>query len=91
MLGWSVGMAASKSIYVFLYGTWGITDALQRGVSQGDIRFSEPALAASSLLASTEAAMVAAARGDVKGTRSDAVKSLIHLFLPGLIADLAAA
>jgi len=66
-------------------------DALQRGVSQGDIRFSEPVLAASSLLASTEAAMVAAARGDVKGTRSDAVKSLIHLFLPGLIADLAAA
>jgi AcrR family transcriptional regulator len=66
-------------------------DVLQRGVAAAELRFGDAILAATSLLASSEAAMMAAARGDVKGTRGDAVRTLLDLFMPGLTAGAAAA
>ena len=60
-------------------------DVMVKGAARGDLKFGDAILAATSLLASSEAAMTAAARGDVKGTRGEAVRSLLNLFTPGLV------
>lgn len=67
-------------------------DVSVRGTNAGEFRFTSAILAGHALLASADAAMTAAARGDVKGNRSDAVRSLLDLFMPGLQgAELAGA
>jgi len=61
-----------------------LREILSRGNEAGVFSYPHPSLAASSFMAAAESAMKAAARGEVPGTRADAVGLLLELFLPGL-------
>jgi AcrR family transcriptional regulator len=62
----------------------GLRDILVRGIKERCFELSDAALAATALLASAEAAIIAAARGEVARSRSDAVRGVLQLLLPGL-------
>jgi len=57
---------------------------MNRGNSSGEFKTSTPELVAEALMASSRAAMEAAARGDLEVGRGEAVRSLLPLFMPGL-------
>lgn len=59
-------------------------DVLSRGSQAGAFSVNSPALASTAIMAASMAATEAAARGEVQGSRGDAVRSLLALFLPGL-------
>ncbi len=58
-----------------------LTQAEGKGLAKGI----DPVLAAIGLMASAEAAMRAAARGEVQGTRSEAVVRMYRVISPGLL------
>lgn len=64
-----------------------LREIVQRGHAAGELRFAQPALAAFAMLASFEASMSAAARGDLPGTRGGAVRSAYSLVVPGLLGS----
>ncbi len=61
-------------------------DQVARGVKGRKVSFKNAPLAAASFMAGARAAMEAAARGEVSGKRSDAVKEVWDLVRPGMIA-----
>jgi AcrR family transcriptional regulator len=64
-----------------------LREIVLRGHAGGELRFAQPTLAAFALLASFEASMSAAARGDLPGTRGSAVRSAYALIIPGLVGS----
>jgi len=61
-------------------------NVVARGAEEGDFISSEAGLAATALIASANASMEAAARGEIPGSRGEAVRALGQLFFPGLTA-----
>lgn len=61
------------------------------GATDGAFRYPDPSLVATTFMAGADAAMKAAARGEVDGGRGDAVRALLDLYLPGLVTGVAAA
>lgn len=60
-------------------------DVIGRGFEQGLFPYEQPALATSSFMAASKAAMKTAARGDdTHSSRGEAVKAVYHLLLPGM-------
>lgn len=59
-------------------------DVMRSGVASGAWSFQYAGLAGTAFMASSEAAMRSAARGEVPVSRGDAVRSLLSLFLDGL-------
>ncbi len=62
-----------------------LRDVMTRGVDQGVFAFSDATLASTAFMASAEASMRAAARGEVNSTRGNAVRRLLELLRPGLV------
>jgi AcrR family transcriptional regulator len=63
-------------------------DVIARGQTAGVFEVSSAALAATAIMAASVAAMEASARGELEGSRGDAVRSLMALFLPGLVTSV---
>ncbi len=61
------------------------SDLLTRGVQGGTFQMHSTSLAATAIMAAAVSAMEAAARGEVQGGRGESVRSLLALFLPGII------
>jgi AcrR family transcriptional regulator len=59
---------------------------MERGVELGAFAFEDPTLASTAFMASAEASMRAAGRGEVDSSRGEAVHKLLGLFRPGLVA-----
>jgi len=63
-------------------------DIIGRGVRDGDFAPHDPALAATSFVAASQAAMEGSARGEVKMERGQAVRAVYTLILSALTVDL---
>lgn len=64
---------------------------MDRGASNGEFQFTDGALAATTFMAASHAAMTAAARGEFSGTRGDGVRRVHDLLLPGMVGQPLAA
>ncbi len=64
-------------------------EATERGVERGDFLFADPALAAHAFAASSEAALLAVARGELVLSYADVARWIGDLLLPGLAAPTA--
>lgn len=63
-------------------------EVIQRGQNAGVFEVSSAVLAATAVMAASVAAMEASARGEMDGSRGEAVRSLLALFTPGLVGTV---
>jgi AcrR family transcriptional regulator len=64
---------------------------MDRGAASGEFQFADGALAATTFMAASHAAMKESARGEFSGTRGEGVRRVYELLLPGMVGQALAA